>query len=116
MANANKPAGGGKKAITKSQFFQELADETGLKKAEVTKVYDAMLAVLQKHLGPKGGGAITLPGIAKITAVRTPADKGGQRKPNPFKPGEFIVTKPKPARTKIKARGLKTFLESIGKK
>jgi nucleoid DNA-binding protein len=113
MANDKKPAA--KKAITKSQFFQELADATGHKKAEVMKVYDAMVALLQKQL--KGSaGAVTLPGVAKITAVHTKADKGGQKKPNPFKPGEFIITKPKPARTKIKARGLKTFLESIGKK
>jgi nucleoid DNA-binding protein len=113
---ADKKAGGAKKAITKSQFYQEVADATGLKKSEVVKVYDAIAGVLQKHLGPKGGGVVTLPGIAKISAVHTKASKGGEKRPNPFKPGEFIITKPKPARTKIKARGLKGFLESIARK
>ena len=111
-----KAGGGGRKAITKSQFYQEVADATGMKKGEVVKVYEAISGVLQKHLGPKGGGVVTLPGIAKISAVHTKASKGGERRPNPFKPGEFIVTKPKPARTKIKARGLKAFLESIARK
>jgi nucleoid DNA-binding protein len=113
---AEKKAGGGKKSLTKSQFYQEIADSTGMKKSEVVKVYEAIGDVLMKHLGPKGGGVVTLPGIAKISAVHTKASKGGEKRPNPFKPGEFIITKPKPARTKIKARGLKAFLESIARK
>ena len=111
---ADKKAGGGKKAtMTKSQFFQEIADQTQMKKGDVVAVYEAMFGVIQTQLGPKGPGVVTLPNIAKLTAVHSKADKGGQRKANPFKPGEFIITKPKPARTKIKARGLKGFLESL---
>lgn len=106
----DKPA---KKKMSKSQFFQAIADETEMKKADVVKVFDAMHGLIHKELGPKGGGEITLPGIAKLAVTRIKADKGGVKKPNPFKPGEFIVTKPKAARTKLKARGLKAFLDSI---
>jgi nucleoid DNA-binding protein len=113
---ADKKGGGKKATMTKSQFFQEIADKTEMKKSEVVKVYEAMYDVVQNQLGPKGPGVVTLPNIAKLTAVHTKASKGGERKPNPFKPGEFIITKPKPARTKIKARGLKGFLETILRK
>lgn len=109
----DKAAGGKKAKLTKSAFFQELATATDMPKKDVMKVYDAMQGLVAKHLGPKGAGEITLPGMAKLTAQRTKADKGGQKRPNPFKPGEFIITKPKPARTKLKARGLKTFLEGL---
>ena len=113
MAN-NKPAT--KKAkLTKSAFFQAVAEATEMKKAEVVKVYDAIHDLVHKNLSPKGAGEITLPGLCKLTAVRTKADRGGKLKPNPFKPGEMMTTKPKPARTKLKARGLKVFLESINK-
>jgi nucleoid DNA-binding protein len=110
-----KAAGGKKNKLTKSEFFKQIADDTGLAKADVVKVYDAIQGLVATQLGPKGGGEITLPGLCKLTAVRTKASKGGERKPNPFKPGEFLITKPKPARTKLKARGLKVFLESINK-
>lgn len=110
MAKAN---GSKKPKLTKSQFFQHLADSSGLKKAEVLKVFESMHELIHRELGPKGCGEITLPGIAKLAVTRIKADKGGVKKPNPFKPGEFITTKPKAARTKLKARGLKGFLESI---
>ncbi len=115
-AAAGAGAGGKKASLTKSEFFKRIADETGLSKGEVVKVYDAIQGLIQSQLGPKGAGVVTLPGMFKITATRTKADKGGQKRPNPFKPGEFIITKPKPARTKIKARGLKAFLDGLGYK
>jgi nucleoid DNA-binding protein len=109
-ANGAKPK---KPKLSKSQFFQEVADASEMKKADVQKVFQAMHDLVHKHLGPKGAGEITMPGLFKLSVTRIKADKGGQKKPNPFKPGEFIVTKPKPARTKLKARGLKAFLEAL---
>ncbi len=111
MAKAN---GGGKaKSITKSQFFDAVAQESGLSRAEVKKVVAAQEAVVTTQLGKKGPGVITIPGLIKLTAVKKPATKGGEQKPNPFKPGEFIITKPKPATTKVKARALKAFTEAL---
>jgi len=111
-----KTAAKAKPALTKSAFFQTIAEETEMKKADVVKIYESMQGLVTKQLGPKGPGVVTLPNICKLTVTHTKADKGGKLKPNPFKPGEMMVTKPKPARTKVKARGLKLFLESIAKK
>ncbi len=116
MAKEKTAAPKAKPAMTKSAFFQAIAEETGMKKAEVVQMYDCMQGIVIKQLGPKGPGVVTLPNICKLTVTHTKADKGGKLKPNPFKPGEMMVTKPKPARTKVKARGLKLFLESIAKK
>ena len=110
---ADKPAKPKKPKLTKSQFFGEIAEKTEMSKGDVQKVFQAMHDLVHKHLGPKGAGEITMPGLFKLSVTRIKADKGGQKRPNPFKPGEFIVTKPKPARTKLKARGLKTFLEAL---
>ena len=102
--------------MTKTAFMQELVEQSGLKKTEVTSVYEAMIGIIQKELSPKGPGEVTLPNICKLSAVHTKADKGGKKIANPFKPGETMITKPKPARTKVKVRGLKNFLETIAPK
>lgn len=104
-----------KPKLTKSAFFQQLAETTGMKKAEVQTLYDAMLDLVKKQLGPKGPGEVTLPNLAKLSTVHTKADKGGKKAINPFTKEEYL-TKPRPAKTKVKARGLKDFLESIAKK
>lgn len=101
--------------LTKTAFFQHIADATSMKKGDVQQMYDAMLALVEKQLGPKGPGEVTLPGLAKLSAAHTKADKGGKSAINPFTKEEY-KTKPRPARTKLKARGLKPFLESITKK
>ncbi len=118
------PAASSKTKMTKTQFMQELIDSANktlpetsqLKKAEITAVYEAMIGIIQKELGPKGPGEVTLPNVCKLSAIHTKADKGGKKIANPFKPGEMMVTKPKPARTKVKVRGLKNFLETIAPK
>jgi nucleoid DNA-binding protein len=112
MAKAN--GGGGKaKSMTKSQIYDAVAQESEMSKGEVKKFFAALESVVTKQLGKKGPGVITLPGLVKLTAVKKPATKGGERKANPFKPGEFIITKPKPASVKVKARALKAFAESL---
>jgi hypothetical protein len=51
--------------------------------------------------------------MIKLSAVKKPATKGGEQRPNPFKPGEFIITKPKPASVKVRGTGLKGFTEAL---
>ncbi len=106
--NAKKP-----KSITKSQFYTEIAEKTGLKKAEVAKVFEAITEVIKKQLSSKGPGVLTIPGLFKLKAKRIPAQKGGQKVPNRFKPGEFIITKDKPASVRITARALKALKDMI---
>ena len=109
-----------KPKMTKTAFMQELVDgankalpDAQLTKKQVEAMYAAMIDIVKKELSSKGPGEVTLPNICKLSAVHSKADKGGKKIANPFKPGETMVTKPKPARTKIKVRGLKNFLETI---
>jgi nucleoid DNA-binding protein len=101
------------KSIGKSEFFAQIAEASGMSKADVKKVFEALTAIVQRNLGKKGTGALTLPGLFRLKLKRTPASKGGEQKPNPFKPGEFIITKPKPASVKVKAYPVKALNESI---
>src|SRR5690349_4773110 len=109
MAKANGKA----KSMTKGQIYEAVAAEADMPKAEVKKVFAALESVVTGQLGKKGPGVITIPGIMKLTAVKKAASKGGEKRPNPFKPGEFIITKPKPASVKVRARALKAFAESL---
>lgn len=110
-----KNAAGGKsaKSITKSEFYTRVADQTGLKKAEVAKVFDAITDVIKKELSQKGPGVLTLPGLFKLKTKRVPAQKGGKMVPNRFKPGEMTMTKDKPASVRIRALPLKALKEQV---
>jgi hypothetical protein len=111
MAKAN---GGNKpKSMTKGEIYTAISEETGHPKGEVKKFFSALENLVVNQLGKKGTGVITLPGLVKLTAVKKPATKGGEKRPNPFKPGEFIITKPKPASVKVRARALKAFSEAL---
>jgi nucleoid DNA-binding protein len=113
MAKANGGGGGKAKSMTKSQVYDAVAQASEFSRSDVKKFFAALESVVTDQLGKKGPGVVTIPGILKLTAVKKPATKGGERRPNPFKPGEFIVTKPKPASTKVRARALKAFSEAL---
>ncbi len=114
MAKKAAPSAGAKqKAATKAELYTALADKTKLTKKEVASVFDAYFEWSKRELGKKGGpGVVLLPGIAKIKAQRLAATKAAT-KPNPFKPGEMMTVKAKPARTKIKVVALKGFKDSL---
>jgi nucleoid DNA-binding protein len=101
------------KSMTKSAFFTEVATETELKKADVAKVFDAITDIIKRELGQKGPGVLTLPGLFKLKAKRVPAKKGGEEVPDRFNPGKMIVTKPKPAHTRVTARPLKALKDTL---
>ena len=110
MAKAN---GGKAKSMTKSQIYDAVANESEFSRSDVKKFFAALEAVVTEQLGKKGPGVVTIPGMIKLTAVKKPATKGGEQRPNPFKPGEFIITKPKPASVKVRGTGLKGFTEAL---
>lgn len=110
---APKPSDSGKpKAATKSELYGALAEKTGLSKKEVASVFEAFVDLARKHLGKKGPGVVLIPGMAKIKATTKPATKA-TTKPNPFKPGEMMTVKAKPATTKIKIVALKAYKDSL---
>uniref|UniRef100_A0A7C2K3C9 DNA-binding protein n=1 Tax=Schlesneria paludicola TaxID=360056 RepID=A0A7C2K3C9_9PLAN len=100
------------KPMTKSEIYTALAEATGLSRKDISKVFDELSNLVAKNLGKKGPGVFSLPGLAKMRSIRKEATKATQ-KPNPFKPGEMMTVKAKPARTDVRIRALKTLKESL---
>lgn len=101
---------GTKKARTKSQILQALADNTGLTRKEVGVFFDSLNALIGHDL-TKGPGVFAIPGVVKLTRQRkpaTPARKGV----NPFT-GEEMTFKAKPARNIVRARPLKALRDAV---
>lgn len=101
------------KPLTKSEVLQQLAEKTNLTKKQVSEVFEALTELIRKELGnKKGPGLFTIPGLLKLRVVRKPATKATMR-PNPFKPGEMMEVKAKPAKNTVRARPLKTLNELV---
>ena len=105
MAKAATPA----KPLTKTELLANIAAATELPKTQVAAVLDALGVEIQKSLGNKGAGAITIPGLLKIEKKNVPARKAEKGVPNPFKPGELMDRPAKPAYNKVKVRALKNL-------
>ncbi|HEY8386042.1 MAG TPA: HU family DNA-binding protein [Porticoccaceae bacterium] len=108
-AKATKPAA--KKAApitekyTKTQIVNSLVESTELSRKQVNAVLDGLADIIGRHLGKKGVGEFTLPGLMKIKTVKKPARKA-RKGINPFT-GEETVFKAKPASTSVKILALK---------
>ena len=100
------------KSATKAELYGKIADKTGLNKKQVSSVFDAYIEFSKHELGKKGPGAVLLPGVGKIKAKRMPATKP-TTKANPFKPGEMMTVKAKPASTRIKLVPLKAYKDTL---
>jgi len=96
-----------KKAATKTEILESIAKATELKKKQVSAVLDALAVEIKKGL--KGPGVFQIPGLIKIEKRKVPARPARKNVPNPFKPGEMMNVKAKPATTKIKVRPLKNL-------
>ena len=96
------------KSPNKSQIFSEIAEKTELSRKQVASVFDELGSVIKSSLGRKGPGVFVVPGLMKITVTKKPATKAGTR-PNPFKPGEMMEVKARPARNVVKVRPLKNL-------
>lgn len=95
------------KIRSKSEVYGLIAAHTGLARKQVSEVFDTMQQMVKVDLNGKAG-IFAVPGMMKIVCVRKPATKGGMR-PNPFKPGEMMEVKARPARNVIKIRPLKAL-------
>lgn len=99
----------------KSELFNTIADHTGLARKQVASVFDTLSQVMVVDLAkPKAESPrmFVVPGLMKVTAIHKPATKAAQ-KANPFKPGEMMTVKAKPARTVVKVRPLKGLKGSV---
>lgn len=97
--------------LNKSQILADIANNTGLAKRDVGKVVEELAGVIERHIGKKGPGSFTLPGLFKIKTLRKPATKA-RKGINPFTKEE-VVFKAKPARTVIKIRPLKKLKDMV---
>jgi nucleoid DNA-binding protein len=93
------------KPLTKTQLVGELMDQTRLEKKEVQRVLDALEATIATEIATTG--VFQLPGLLKIQKVLKPAKPERKGVPNPFKPGELMDIKAKPAKSVIKVRPMK---------
>ena len=94
-----------KTKLSKSQMFEALAEDSGVTKSEVKKVWGSLELLIEASICERGYGQFTLPGLMKVTTVRRPAIKA-RRGINPFTKEE-IWFKAKPATTGVRIRALK---------
>ena len=94
-----------KTKLSKSQMFEALAEDSGVTKSEVKKVWGSLERLIEASICERGYGQFTLPGLMKVTTVRRPAIKA-RRGINPFTKEE-IWFRAKPATTGVRIRALK---------
>jgi hypothetical protein len=97
------------KVRSKGELFGLLAEHNGLSRKQIAAIFDTLGSVMKVDLAkpsPDKPKIFVVPGMMKVQAIYKPATKAAT-KPNPFKPGEMMEVKPKPARTVIKIRPLK---------
>ncbi len=100
------------KPPTKTEIITNIAEATDLSKKQITAVFEALGAEIQKAIGKRGGpGQFTVPSLCKITVQRKPATK--ERKGiNPFTKEETTF-KAKPACNVVKIRPLKGLKDMV---
>lgn len=95
----------------KSELYTILAEHNGLSRKQVSGIFDTLAAVMAADLAKPSADKpkiFVVPGLMKVQSVYKPATKATE-KPNPFKPGEMMTVKAKPASTKIRVRPLKAL-------
>ncbi|MFO0879249.1 MAG: HU family DNA-binding protein [Gemmataceae bacterium] len=99
------------KAMPKSTVYKEIAEKAGLKPKEVAAVFEALQELIKSQLTKRNGpGEFAIPNLVKLKLIKKPATKATVRD-NPFKPGEKMEVKAKPASVKVKPVVLKGLKE-----
>jgi nucleoid DNA-binding protein len=97
------------KPPTKAKAVEEVAAEAGCSKAEVRKVLDALVAVINRSLNKHG--EFTIHGMIKVKKAAKKATKARVGR-NP-RTGEAIQISAKPATTVIRVRALKGLKDML---
>ncbi len=106
MATKSKAS---KKPSTKTEILGHISEKTGLKRKEVSAVFDELAVLIKRDL--KSSGLFNVVGLMKIKLVHkpsTPAHKGI----NPFTKEEMMF-KAKPARNVVKVLPLKGLKDMV---
>lgn len=96
------------KPRTKGETLKMIAEKTKLPRKQVAAVFEELQNLMKRDLGRKGPGVFVVHGMMKVMVINKPATKSYE-KPNPFKPGEMMLVKAKPATRKIKIRPMKSL-------
>ena len=102
-----------KKSITKTEILTSIADDCELSKKQVAAVLESLSALIAKNIGKNGPGVFAIPGLIKIEQKKVPARPARSGVPNPFKPGELMDIKAKPASVKVKVRALQALKKMV---
>merc|ERR1719203_1468931 len=94
-------------ALSKGALAQALADETELKKSEVSKVLGNLADLAAKEV--KKAGKCVIPGVCMIKTRVKPATKAGKREIF----GKVVMVKAKPAKTVVKAFPVAALKRSV---
>ena len=97
------------KRMSKTEFVEAIANESGLEKKQVNAVLDGLNGVVYKEL--KSQHEVVIPGLLKLTAVTKPAVPAREGI-NPFTK-EKTMFKARPARKVIKPRPLKALKDAV---
>ncbi|MEX2112745.1 MAG: HU family DNA-binding protein [Pirellulales bacterium] len=108
-----KAATAAKKAPSKSEVTNNIAEATGLSKKQVTSVLESLSGEIKKALSSRGPGVFAIPGLVKVEKKKVPARAAQKNVPNPFKPGETMDRPAKPASVKVKVRALKNLKDMV---
>ena len=98
-----------KKPSTKSEILSHLSEKTGLKRKEVSAVFDELSTLIKRDL--KSVGLFNVLGLMKIKLVHKPAQPA-RKGINPFTKEE-VMFKSKPARNVVKVAALKTLKDMV---
>ncbi len=105
--NSRDGDGGGR--MTKSQFLEAIAQQTGISKKQASSVLDALDQTIAQQL--KESGEATIPVLVKFNVTTKPATPEHEGI-NPFTK-QPMVFKAKPERKVVKARILKGLKDNL---
>lgn len=94
------------KSYSKSDLINDVMKKTKTDRKTTKNVVETALESLQNGL--KKNGRVSISGFGTFSTRKTKAQKGGQKKINPFT-GEEYTTKAKPSQTKVKFRPAQAF-------
>ncbi len=97
------------KHMTKSEFVEAIANQSGVEKKQVSAVLESLNDLIYKEL--KAEHEVVIPGLVKLVSVNKPAVPAHEGI-NPFTK-EKTMFKAKPARKVIKPRPLKALKDAI---
>ena len=106
MATKSKAS---KKPTTKSEILGHISDKTGLKRKEVSTVFDELGMLIKRDL--KTVGLFNVVGLMKVKVVNKPAQPA-RKGINPFTKEE-VMFKAKPARNVVKVLALKGLKDMV---